>query len=140
MLVLVPIPYSHVDKTRNVWLPFVDKIAQRSGVDAADVIVPIEHGDVHIHLAWEPVQKRAHAACGTRVRLRAGHRIAELEWATGSERKHWLPLLEQLEKYHRETLQCVGIRAPFARIGWARDLKERGYRVTHCILEKDFLP
>lgn len=136
-LVLVPIPFDQVQGTANVWLPFVEKIARRTRCSVDELSGMILSGDVHIHLAWEPTAKRAHALAGSQLYWRGGQKVGELIWCTGDGRKHWLPLLDDLEKHHREILGCVGMNAK-ARFGWMRDLKDRGYRATHVLMEKDF--
>jgi hypothetical protein len=136
-LVLVPIPSDALERTAPVWLPFVERIAQRSRNSLAECLTQIRSGEVHIHLAWEPATREAHALAGTRILKRGGDRVGELVWATGSGRRHWLPLIDDLERYHRAHLGCVGMNA-VARKGWSRDLKAKGYRITHLVFEKDF--
>ena len=136
-LVLVPIPSCELERTAPVWLPFVQRIAQRTRNSLAELVAQIRCGEVHIHLAWDPAAGKAHALAGTRILLRDGERVGELVWTTGSGRRHWLPLIDDLERYHREHLGCVGMHA-VARKGWTRELVRRGYRITHLVFEKDF--
>ena len=136
-LVLVPIPCRDLARTAPVWLPFVERIAERTRNSVAELLTQIRCGEVHLHLAWDPATRAAHALAGTRILRRGGQRVGELVWATGSGRRHWLPLIDDLERYHREHLGCVGMNA-VARKGWTRDLEARGYRVTHLVFEKDF--
>src|SRR5262249_52473075 len=136
-LVLVPVPSEELARTAPLWLPFVARIAGRTRNSVPELVSQIRSGEVHIHLAWDPAARRAHALAGTRILLRGGERVGELVWATGSGRRHWLPLLDDLERYHADELGCVGMNA-VARKGWSRDLARRGYRVTHLVLEKDF--
>lgn len=137
MIVLVPIPTDLLGPWQNVWFPFLEQIAQRSRNSIPELMGHIVSNEIHIHLAWEPETKTAHALAGTRIILRGGNRVGELVWATGSGRKHWLPLLADLESYHRDHLGCVGMNA-IARRGWLKDLRARGYRITHLTFEKDF--
>lgn len=135
-LVLVSIPHDQLIGTQHVWLPFVEKIARRTRNSVDELSGQIASGEIQIHLAWHPIDKRAHALAGTRLFLRGGCKVAELVWCTGDGRKHWLPLLDEMEAHHR-AIGCVGMNA-LARFGWMRELKERGYRATHVMLEKDF--
>jgi hypothetical protein len=68
-------------------------------------------------------------------------RIAELVWMTGRRRDTWTHLIEDLETYLRDHLQCVMVRA-IARPGWRRFLVQHGYKQVredpdkHIVLEK----
>jgi hypothetical protein len=93
--------------------------------------------EVQLHLAWDPDEKRAHALAGTRIILAGDTRRGELIWTTGLNRARWLPLLADLETYHRDRLGCAGMTA-VCRPGWRRDLRARGYRVTHLVMDKEF--
>ena len=136
-LVLVPIPRDHLAVTASVWLPLVGRIAKRSRNRLAELVHQIASGEVMIHLAWDDGAREARALAGTRLFLRGGRPVAELVWCTGGGRKDWLPLLVDLENYHREAFGCTAMNA-VARFGWMKELKARGYRPTHVILEKEF--
>jgi hypothetical protein len=63
--------------------------------------------------------------------------VAEFAYHWGRKREQWAHLLPALEKYHKETLGCVGmtIHAPPY---WRRALEDCGYKPTHTIMEKEF--
>lgn len=134
---LVPIPLDALDGTAGTWLPFLEAIAKRTRGHVAHLIEMVRSGEVQLHIAWDAEDKTAKALAGTRIVLRGDDRIGEFVWMSGSGRQHWLPLFDDLERYHRDHLGCAGFRA-IARPGWSPFLKSKGYRVTHVTLEKDF--
>ena len=136
-LILASLPSSAVEETAPIWLPFVEQIAKRNGEHLDRLIHQIMSDEVQLHLAWDPGARVAHALAGTRIILCGDKRRGELIWTTGLARGRWLPLLADLETYHRDQLGCAGMTA-VCRPGWRRDLRAQGYRVTHLIMEKDF--
>jgi hypothetical protein len=134
-LVHVPLAYHELAGSAPVWLPFLERIAQRSRNSVPELIAQLAQGDIALHIAWDPEAKRAEALAAARIFLRGGKPVAELCWCTGSGRHRWLPLLADIETYHRDHLGCVGMNA-VARLGWREDLKARGYRATHIVMEK----
>ena len=137
MLVLVPVPTCALQATAAIWLPFVERIAQRTRQNLENLVGQILSNEVQVHLAWEPETQTAHALAGTRIVVRGDARLGEIVWTTGMGRRRWLPLLADLEAYHREHLGCAGMIA-VARPGWSKELRARGYRLTHVMMEKDF--
>jgi hypothetical protein len=135
-LVHVPIPYAALEQTAHVWTPFIEKVIQRTGDTLEQALSVIRSGDIALHLVWEPEAQRAHALGGVRIVIRGDDKIAELIWIVGENRKQWLPLFAEFEKYHKEHLGCVAMRAR-ARRGWVNDLKPLGYRTVSFLVEKD---
>ena len=135
-VVHVPVPRESVAETAAVWLPFVQRIAARTRCGVAQHCAEIESGQVQLHLAWAPDELRALALAATNMEVRGSDKIAVLVWCTGSMRELWLPLLDDIERYVRQHLGCAGIKA-YARPGWSKILKQRGYRLTHVVMEKD---
>jgi len=136
-LILASLPSSAIAETAPIWLPFLARIAKRQGVPPHQLVAQVMSDEVQLHLAWDPAAREAHALAGTRIILCGDKRRGELIWTTGLARARWLPLLADLETYHRDHLGCAGMSA-VCRPGWRRDLRARGYRVTHLVMEKDF--
>lgn len=137
MLVHVPIPIDALEQTAGVWAPFLESIAQRTRQSIEQILVQIQDGSVHLHVAWEPDEQKAYALAGTRILLEGDDKVGQIIWLTGMERGKWLALFPEFEKYHREHLGCVGMSA-IARRGWVKELKAGGYRVSHVLAEKRF--
>jgi hypothetical protein len=138
-LVHVPIPYKALEQTAHVWMPFIERAAQVTGDTPEELTRDILAGDFSLHLVWEPEAQKAHALGGVRILIGGGdkkHSIAELTWIVGENRKQWLPLFAEFEKFHKEHLGCIKMRAR-ARRGWVNDLKPLGYRTVSFLVEKD---
>jgi hypothetical protein len=135
-LVHVPIPYAALEQTAHVWTPFIERAAHVTGDTPAELTRDILAGDFSLHLVWEPETQKAHALGGVRIILRGENKIAELTWIVGENRKQWLPLFVEFEKFHKEQLGCIKMRAR-ARRGWVNDLKPLGYRTVSFLVEKD---
>lgn len=136
MVALVPIHSDALEGTAHQWLPFVEAIARRTGCHVGQLVALVMSNQVQPLLAWEPEENRALAMCGTSIIERGDKRIGEIVWATGSGREHWFPLIADVERYHKVHLDCSGMKA-IARPGWKRDLQDRGYRMTHIVMERD---
>lgn len=134
-VVLAPIASEHLEATEPHWLPFIHAIASRIGCHVEQLVDDVLSNRVHLILAWEPDRKVALALCGTTIIERGDRRIGEIVWATGSGREHWFPLIDDLERYHRDHLGCSGMKA-VARLGWKKELAKRGYSATHIVMEK----
>lgn len=131
----VPIPTTHEQLRlwKKHWLPFLPKISQRSKEPVDQLLDEIASQRVQIGLAWDG--ERAHALIGIQFRKNGNVLIGELIWATGEEMKEWRDLLGEVERFLREHYGCNEVR-PICRPGWSRMLKERGYKLTHYVMEK----
>jgi hypothetical protein len=136
-LALVPIPPDHLEGSRPLWFPYLASIAERSGNDIAEMVRMLSAGEAQAFLVWDGEGKRAHAFLGVRYAARGHDRIGELIWLTGENRAAWVHLFGELETYLREHQGCVAIKA-IARPGWSKHLKSSGYRLTHCVMEREF--
>jgi hypothetical protein len=135
-LVHVPIPPDWLEPTQSVWVPFLRKIARRTGNSVAELTGQVLRGEMELHLAWDPDARRAHALAGTNMFLRNGKRVAAWRWLTGARRERWAHLKADLERYMKEHHGCVAITID-APPYWVEPLKIDGYRPTHVIMEKD---
>jgi hypothetical protein len=135
-LVHVPIPISALEQTAHAWLPFVERVIKKTGDSLEQAISIIRSGEVALHLVWEPEAQKAHALVGVRIFIRTTGKVAEMLWMVGDNRKQWLPMLDEFEKYHKEHLGCVAMSA-ITRRGMLSELKPRGYRTTRFVVEKD---
>ena len=101
-LVLVPVPTCALHATAAVWQPFVERIARHTRQHRDHLVGQVFSNEVQVHLAWEPETQTAHALAGTRIAVRGDERLGEIVWTTGMGRRRWLPLIADLETYHRD--------------------------------------
>ncbi len=134
--VFVPIPTTEtaLGKTAPLWMPFIEKISRRKGSEPlASLVSQVANFEVHIGMVWD--ETRAHGLIAWQLRRIGEDLVADLVWMVGRDAKNWRHLISDLERYLKEHLGCVMVR-PKCRPGWAPFLKERGYKVTHYVMEK----
>jgi hypothetical protein len=136
----LPVPHVHLSQLAPFWVPFLMKVAERSGRDFAELCQEVMDGVVVVCLAWDEEAKEAKAAGGIRPLMRGKDRVAEIVWLTGREMKTWVHLFPQLEKFTSDPVEIGGLGCtivkPVVRPGWVRILRKYGYRVTHAVMEK----
>jgi hypothetical protein len=136
----VPIPHVHLGQLASFWIPFVERVAKRSGRDFDDLQREVMSGEVIVCLAWDENAKEAKAAGGIRPVVRGKDRVAEIVWLTGHDMKSWVHLFPQLERFVSDPVEIGGLGCtivkPIVRPGWSKILKTHGYRVTHAVMEK----
>jgi hypothetical protein len=138
-LALVPIPLDCLDGSRAFWHPYILSIAERSKNDPEAMTLMLYCGQAQAFLIWDDEQKKPQAFIGVQYVARGADRIGQLIWLMGENRAAWAHLFGELETYLREHQDCVAIKA-IARPGWSKHLKFSGYRLTHCVMEKEFAP
>lgn len=134
-IALVPIPIDHLEGAAPIWTPFVQQIAQRAHNDPAEMARMLHVGEAQAFLVWDDVKKEACAFVGVEFRASTRGRVAQIIWLMGENRASWVHLFADLETYLREQQGCVMMKA-IARRGWAKLLKQSGYRETHVVFEK----
>ena len=132
---LVPLPLDSVADAVGIWAPFIERIAKRDDRPVEELLAEVCSGNVHLILAWDSEEKKAHAVMGVRFVDAGKEHIAEVVWLTGQGREQWTPLLDDLEIYLREHQACTRSRM-ICRPGWLESLKSSGYKTTHYVMEK----
>lgn len=138
-LALVPIPLDCLEGSAHLRRPYILAIAERSKNDPKAMEDMLYRGEAQAFLIWDDEKKRPQAFIGVRYAARGAERIGELIWLTGENRAAWAHLFTELETYLHKHQGCVAIKA-IARPGWSKHLKGHGYRLTHCVMEKEFAP
>ena len=129
---LVPIPLTEHEAWTEYWLPFLPRIAQRSHESVADLIQQIWDRKVRLVLVMDGEQ--AKALVGVRIHQMNGKSCGDMIWLAGFGREQWQELLPEFEQLLRDA-GCDLCR-PICRPGWSKYLKQRGYRITHVMMEK----
>jgi hypothetical protein len=132
----VPVPpnLETLRKTAHAWLPFLPDISKRSKEPVEQLIDYIIRRDVEIGFAWDEEKKEATALAGLQFKQQGNDKVGEILWVTGRGAKEWQHLISEIEGYLKH-LGCTICR-PLCRPGWSRLLKQRGYRVTHYVMER----
>jgi hypothetical protein len=135
-LKLAPIPLNHLEASRHLWYPFIEGIAKRQRCFVEQRLADLYSGNVAIILVWDENFECPVALVGYSLTIEGLKRVAKLVWLAGAGRKDWSHLYDDLEHYLKD-IGCAGVVA-LARPGWTKDLKRRGYRLTHVEYKKDF--
>ena len=138
-LILMPLPNDRdvLAKTAHLWMPFLDNVSERSGCPVEQHVQEILQSLVQITVIYDTEMEEARGLVGAACMKDGDKRVAELCWLTGHDKNEWSHLLPDLEEFYRK-LGCSSIRAK-ARPGWSKDLKQRGYKLTHVIYEKPLI-
>jgi len=133
-LAFVPIPITQqaVYDCAAFWLPFLEGISRRSKEPIADLVNAVWECRVQIAFVWDGEKPRA--LIGIQYKKSGDELIAEIIWLTGKGMREWQHLLPEMKRYLREHHGCTIIR-PICRPGWSRELKKRGFKTTHYIME-----
>jgi hypothetical protein len=134
-LISQPIKETEVWKTREAWLPFMPRIADRSDETVDELIDHVISGRVHIGVVLDVEKREPRALIGMIISNEGREKIGQVRWATGFGTKDWQHLLPELETYLKEKVGCTIIK-PYCRPGWKPFLKKHGYKQTHVIMEK----
>ena len=132
---LVPVPTTkeYVDAYEHHWMPLLPMISKRSKEPVAELAAQIRSLRTQVLLAFDDDNK-AVALAGVQYKPRGNDMIGELIWCTGHKRTDWQHLVAEIERYLKD-MNCVECR-PICRLGWSRQLKQRGYKITHLVMEK----
>ena len=134
-MILIPVPMQHVEDLSPIWSPFTRKIAEAGEISFAELEDDIRAGTTHVLLAWDG--EKAHAMAGAQIERGGddGHRVCHIRWCTGQDRELWFDLVDQIEAWASEHMDCRRSRIT-CRPGWTPALKGKGYRETHRVLER----
>ena len=137
-LVPIPVTTEYLRQSEPLWLPFLERISQRTGEPVASLYDRIMREEVQPILVMDG--KEARALCGVCFYMREDEKIAQWQWMTGTGRKDWEHLLPIMERFMAD--MGAAICEPVCRKGWSRLLKRCGYEITghrddgHVVMEK----
>jgi hypothetical protein len=133
---LLPVPPEHLDGVFRIMHREVGSIASRSNgrLSASDLLEMARAGDLIVWAVADP-QINLVAIVLAEIRLYPRAKVCRLVGCAGRDRKSWLPLLSEIERW-AASVGCTQMHAE-ARKGWAGELSD--YRVTHILLEKDLV-
>lgn len=137
MISLSPIPAQLLEETKVIWFPHLVNLAERYKLKIDTMCERMHSGEIGTFLVWDDEAKKAKAFIGVSYMERAkNERVGEIVWLNGEDRKSWIHLLADLEKYLIEYEQCVSVRT-IARKGWKPHLESAGFKLTHMVFEKE---
>jgi len=134
-LSLQPIPAEHVDRVWPGVAHWIDRLnAKREPWwRMPDPQRACRECDAQLWLIWDGEKKHPRGCVVTQI-TNDGARVAEVPLVAGDGMKDWLYLLDDLEHWARGE-GCVALIG-WARAGWARVLKDRGWRERTRLIER----
>ena len=132
MVKVVQIPVEHVDEVWPLAAPMLQKAIDRGGeVPLNRMLASILKKERQLWFIWS---EKLEGVLVTELYETAQGRVANLVSLGGAGMKHWLHLIDTIEKWARSQ-DCVGMEI-IGRKGWARALPD--YHVTRYVLNKWF--
>ena len=125
-----------VDK---VWIfvkDYIQKALERSGgyADHEHVKDQIKKNLMQLWVAWSEEDQKVYAVGVTELKQYPKYRTMNFRILTGEKMELWVKFLEPMEEWART--QGVSKMEFYARPGWERFLKTKGYVRSHIQLDK----
>ena len=129
--------HNEVDK---VWIMVKDSIQtalDRSGgyADHDHIKDQIKENLMQLWVAWSEDKKKVYAVGVTEIKEHPKYRTLNFRILTGGDRIQWIRFADVIEEW--ATGQGVKKMEIYARPGWERVLKPKGYVKTHVQLDKE---
>ena len=137
MIGVVQIPKTDIKTVWNLVEDSITKALAYSGhhFNTSDVNDACLSGDNQLWLVWDDdTEEKLKGVVVTRIIIRPNSKVANIFICTGKQRKLWQDRLHDIEKWAKEN-KCTHFET-YARPGWSKLLKQKGYKITHYLLEK----
>jgi hypothetical protein len=137
MIGVVQIPKENIEAVWSLVDDAITKALKYSGnhFNSSDVQKDCISGDNQLWLAWdEEAKDKLKGVMVSRIIIRPNTKVANIFICTGKQRKLWQDRLHEVEKWAKSN-KCTHFET-YARPGWSKLLKQKGYKITHYLLEK----
>lgn len=137
MIGVVQIPKENIETVWNLVDDSITKALKFSGqhFNTSDINDACLSGDNQLWLVWdEDAEDKLRGVVVTRIIIRPNSKVANIFICTGKQRKLWQDRLHDIEKWAKDN-KCTHCET-YARPGWSKLLKQKGYKITHYLLEK----
>ncbi len=137
MIGVVQIPKTDIKTVWNLVEDSITKALAYSGhhFNTSDVNDACLSGDNQLWLVWDDdAEEKLKGVVVTRIIIRPNSKVANIFICTGKQRKLWQDRLHDIEKWAKDN-KCTHFET-YARPGWSKLLKQKGYKMTHYLLEK----
>ena len=127
------------DQVEKVW-PLAEKLVdaackEHGGYDATDILEFLKGGHMQLWMAIDGEDNKVICVCVTEIRQYPNFKVCDLRITTGEQYERWFGYMDQICKWAKSE-GCKKMEV-FARPGWERILKSRGFSKTHVQLEKE---
>lgn len=125
------------EEVRKVWplaKSFIEEACKTNdGFSAEHILDFLEKGTMQLWMAVGEDNKVI-CVCVTEVRQYPNYRVCDLRITTGQDYERWVDYMDEICKWAKEN-DCKKMEV-FARPGWERILKHKGFVKTHVQIEK----
>lgn len=127
------------DQVDKVW-PLAEKLVsdaceEHGGYNANDILEYLKAGLMQLWMAIDGESNKVICVCVTEIRQYPNFKVCDLRITTGEQYDRWFNYMDQICEWARSE-GCKRMEI-FARPGWERILKHKGFNKTHVQLEKD---
>jgi hypothetical protein len=127
------------EQVEKVW-PLAETLVAKAcetngGYDAKHILEFLKSGHMQLWMAVDGKSNKVICVCVTEIRKYPNHKVCDLRITTGEQFERWVGFMDQICEWARSN-GCKKMEI-FARPGWERILKQRGFNKTHVQLEKD---
>lgn len=127
------------DEVEKVWplaKPYVEKACETNGgFNAEHILEFLKGGLMQLWMAVDGENNKVICVCVTEIREYPNFKVCDLRITTGEQFKRWFNYMDQICEWARSE-GCKKMEI-FARPGWERILKHKGFRKTHVQIEKE---
>jgi len=137
MIGVVQIPKENIEAVWSLVDDAITKALKYSGnhFNTSDVLKDCISGDNQLWLVWDEEEKnKLKGVMVSRIIIRPNTKVANIFICTGKQRKLWQDRLHEVEKWAKSN-KCTHFET-YARPGWSKILKQKGFKTTHYLLEK----
>ena len=127
------------EEVDKVWIfvkDYIQKALDSSGsyADHYHIKDQVKKNMMQLWVAWEEKEKKVYAVGVTELKQYPKYRTMNFRILTGEQMSKWVHFLKPMEEWAKT--QGVKKMEYYARPGWERFLKTKGYKKTHVQLDK----
>jgi hypothetical protein len=127
------------EEIEKVW-PLAHALVQKAcetngGYNAEHILEYLKEGSMQLWMAIESESNKVICVCVTEIRQYPNFKVCDLRITTGEQFERWYNFMDQICQWAKSN-GCKKMEI-FARPGWERILKSKGFRKTHVQIERN---
>jgi len=127
------------EEVHKVW-PLAEKLVQKAcetngGFDAKHILEYLKEGTMQLWMAIDKDTNAVLCVCVTEIRQYPNFKVCDLRITTGNDYERWYDYMDSICKWAKSN-GCKKMEV-FARPGWERILKSKGFVKTHVQIERE---
>jgi hypothetical protein len=127
------------DQVEKVW-PLAKNLVQKAcqtngGFDETHILEFLKSGHMQLWLVINKEDNKVLCVCVTEIREYPKFKVCDIRIATGEQYKLWFNYMDQICEWAKSN-GCKKMEI-FARPGWERIFKNKGFTKTHVQIERE---